>query len=421
MFFVFLGSALRVAATFQHSPLEMLATDPGRWWFSATHLSSVQPIAAIDPFGYPLWLGLFIKFAGTSATAVAFHNAMLSVLTPWIWHRLIRELTQDSDLALIGWAVCAWLPSWISIYSYTMSETLFLPLFGAALWSTVRAYRDRSSFSYSVSTLFWALASATRVFALPISLVVLVWINRDRTNRAQKLLRASLIFAIVAVPLSIRTHHILGVWHPFGFPQMNQIYMESGKKTIRFEIARDSGDYRWLYEFGSPSLYQEPLAPLSHWVSAREGFVTFSIDGDKGAADWNRALQAYRPSFQKRLQEWSENYLTFNFAPSWPDNNPDRFWDISEIVTRWVWFPLAVFVISGNIRFRKRLGVGASAMIAALTTLAWTLTPLLPAVMEGRYRKPIEGLLIVNLLLLLQCRKQGGHRLAGLDFEKVSS
>jgi hypothetical protein len=41
-------------------------------------------------------------------------------------------------------------------------------------------------------------------------------------------------------------------------------------------------------------------------------------------------------------------------------------------------------------------------LFAVVSSLAWTLTPLLPAVMEGRYRKPVEGLLIVNLMILVK-------------------
>jgi len=403
---VSVGSVFRAIALFQHSPLEVLVTDPGRWWESATHLSSIQPIAAIDPFGYPLWLGLFISIAGSSATAVACHNAALSVVTPWIWHRFIRELTGDGELALAGWAILVWLPSWIAIFSYTMSETLFLPLLGAALWSTVGAYKSRSTSSYSLSALLWALCSATRVFALPCALFVLVWINRERTNRVRKLLCASASIAIVVVPLSIRTHYILNVWHPFGFPKMNQIYMESGKRTLRFDISRNSASYRWSYEFGSPALYEEPFQPLSHWKSARTGIVYFAINEDQGSMHWDWALDFYRPPLEKRLEEWAENYVMFNFAPSWPDNNPNRFWDRASRLMRWCWLPLALLVITGNVRFRKRWGTGTKAMVMVLTTIAWTLTPLLPAVMEGRYRKPIEGLLIVNFLLLLHLRQQ---------------
>ena len=412
---VTLGSLLRVWAVFQYNPLEVLFTDPGRWWEEATHLSGLQPIAAIDTFGYPLWLGFFVKLTGGGALAIALHNSALSVITPWIWHRLVRELSGDHDIALVSWAAFCWLPSWISIYSYTMSETLFLPLLGTALWLSVKAYKRASTVSYFASACLWALACATRVFALPIAVAMLLWTWRS-PRRISKLGFAALAFAVIAAPFSIRTHYILNVWHPFGFPRMNQIYMESGKRTVRFDVSRESSGYRWTYEFGSPSLYQEPFKPLSHWKSTRSGVAYFSIREANGMADWDRALHTYRAPWRQRVHDWSENFIFFNFAPSWPDDNPNRLADEAAILLRWCWVPLALLVIVGNMHYRKQLGSEIEGMMAVLTTLAWILTPLLPAVMEGRYRKPVEGLLLVNLFLLLHCRMkqlpgefQGSH------------
>jgi len=408
---VLIGSILRIAAVFEYNPLEVLITDPGRWWEAATHLSNIQPIHAIDAPGYPLWLAAVIAIFGSSATAIAVHNSALSVMTPWIWHRLVRELTGDRDIALTAWAILACLPSWISVYSYTLSETLFLPLLGAALWCSVRAYDTGGTKLYAVSALLWALASATRVFALPLGLACLVWTIRAKGKRQEesniwpKLAYAVLAFAVIVVPLSIRAHHILNVWDTFGFQRMNQIYKESGKKTLHFDVSRASGAWVWGYEFGSPSLYQEPLAPLSHWKSSREGVTAFSINEDNGRADWDLALKQYRASFRQKLQLWGENYIMFSFAPSWPDDNPNRFWDHAADLLRWCWVPLAIWVIPGNVQLRKWLGMRMAGLVALLTTLGWILTPLLPAVMEGRYRKPIEGLLIVNLLLLVHCSK----------------
>ena len=404
MSLVLVGCAVRVAAVFQHSPLELQITDPARWWHDATNLLTIEPILAIDAFGYQLWLGAVIWITGGGATAICIHNAALSILTPWIWHRVVRELTGDSDVALVAWVVFCWLPSWIAIFSYTMSETLFLPLFGAALWLTLRSHRVQSIAPYFFSAFMWALAAATRVFALPFGVAMLLW-NLWRSPRPiAKISLAALAFTLIAVPLSIREHHMLHVWNPFGFPTMNQIYMESGKETLRFNISRDHHAMGWTYEFGSPSLYQEPLEPLSHWTSSRSGITDFSIDEDRGMADWDVALSKYRAPWRERLHLWLENSIIFNFAPSWPDNNPARFWDRAAIALRWAWLPLALVTLMWNIVAFTRMS-GTARLIAILTSLAWTLTPLLPAVMEGRYRKPVEGLLIINLLLLAKLRK----------------
>lgn len=411
---VVLGSVVRIVAVFQHNPLEIQTTDPGRWWFTATHLSTLQPIAAIDPFGYQLWLGMVAAVTGSNPTAIAVHNAILSVLTPWIWHRFLRELTGNRDLALIGWAVLCGLPSWISIFSYTMSETLFLPCMGLALWLTIKFLRTHSSIACFTCAVCWAFASSIRAYALPFAIFLLAWGIYKSSQRAVKVGYIFAAFALFIAPLSFRTHRLLNVWDPFGFPEMNRIYMASGKRTLRFDISRDNGAYRWTYEFGSPALYEEPLEPISSWHSSREGIVYFSIDEAHGRADWEHAFKASAASWSHRLLLRGENYIFFNFAPSWPDNNPERMWDRAAISMRWIWSPLALVVVLANIYYRDQLALGEARVFAVLTTAAWALTPLAPAIMEGRYRKPVEGMLLINLLLLIACSRRN-EQVEGFD------
>ena len=405
MAMVFLGSVLRVVAVFQYSPTEILITDPGRWWFDATHLFSREPITAIDAFGYQLWLGLVIKLFGTAEQVIILHNALLSVLTPWIWHRFVKELTQDDEIALASWALLCWVPSWITIYSYTMSETLFLPLLGASLWVTFRSRRTGSTGSLMSASACWAATAATRVFALPIALVGMFWALYGASRPWRKLSLASLAFASLTIPLSMRCHSVLGSWNPFGFPEMNQIYMESGKRTIHVNILRNHGGERWQYEFASPVFYEEPLSPVSDWKSDRAGVVKFSINEENGVADWDRALKNNEPTLATRFQIWKENYIFFNFAPSWPDNNPNRFWDRVSIMSRWLWAPLGVVVLAFAVRFYRYTEKNAR-LFVLITCSCWLLTPLLPAVMEGRYRKPVGGMLVVSFVILWNVWKQ---------------
>ena len=402
-FLIIIGSLARVAAVFQHNPLEMLATDPGRWWFEATHWSDLGPMAAIDPFAYPLWLGIFIKLTGGGELALAAHNAILSVVTPWIWHRLVREITADRDLAYASWAVFCCSPSWISIYSYTMSETLLLPMLGVALWTAFRTRRVQSIRAYALAALLCAVASATRVFALPFGVAVLLWVLLQSRCRLLKLGTAIAVFAVIAVPLALRSQRILHVARPFGFSEILETYRDSGKKTLRFTVTRDNHSYVWSYEFGSPSLYQEPFAPLSHWQSSRSGIVFAEINEDKGIADWDLALERNRVPWPRLMRLIGENYLFFYFAPSWPDSSSDRLPDRLQIALRWIWVPLAVVIILGNIYYRRQLQKTAAGLFAFLTTIGWILLPSSPAMMEGRYRKPVEGLLIANLFLLTWC------------------
>ena len=72
---------------------------------------------------------------------------------------------------------------------------------------------------------------------------------------------------------------------------------------------------------------------------------------------------------------------------------------------RWIWAPLALVVVLANIYYRRQLALSGAGVFAILTAAAWAFTPLVPAIMEGRYRKPVEGLLLMNLLLLIACRR----------------
>src|SRR5579884_2288644 len=96
---VLCGSLLRIAAAFQHNPFELQVSDPARWWHDATHLFTIEPILAIDASGYQLWLCLIAKVTASDANGIAFHNALLSVLTPWVWHRAVREVTGNDRIA----------------------------------------------------------------------------------------------------------------------------------------------------------------------------------------------------------------------------------------------------------------------------------------------------------------------------------
>src|SRR5581483_4735838 len=205
---VFAGSILRVIACFRHTPLELQVSDPARWWHEATHLFTIEPITAIDAFGYQLWLGLVATITRGNEIGVAFHNAILSLLTPWIWYRAFKEIAGDDDVALAGWGIFCWLPSWIAIYSYTMSETLFLPLFGASFWLSFRARRIQTTSSFALATFVWTLTSATRVFALPFALPILLWVLFGVSGRWRKTISAALLVAIVIVPLSVRMHSL---------------------------------------------------------------------------------------------------------------------------------------------------------------------------------------------------------------------
>ena len=102
---------------------------------------------------------------------------------------------------------------------------------------------------------------------------------------------------------------------------------------------------------------------------------------------------------------------------SWPDKNPEsRVADVA-LATRWVWAPLFVLVMAvAAFRFRKMLARPLLPMLI-VTWFGFQAVSLL-AVNEGRYRKPLEGLLVAQVLVLCdgwvvsrrrRSRHAGGH------------
>src|SRR4051812_26292719 len=138
------GCICRIIVAFQHGPMEMLATDPGRYWAHIRDPLVFSPLAAIDPIGYQVWLSAVAKLTIGDPIAMSCYTAALSVLTPWIWYRVAREILPEKENAQWCWLLLCWLPSWIAIFGYVMPETLLLPLLGGALWALWRAARQRT-------------------------------------------------------------------------------------------------------------------------------------------------------------------------------------------------------------------------------------------------------------------------------------
>src|SRR5688572_564716 len=115
--------AFRVWLILRYNPVDHIWSDPGRHWQLGSHPLDSQPMAAIDPVGYQLYLGALAKLTLRSPWLVAYWTALLSLAGPWLWYRFLRELLPSRDLALAGWVILAALPSWSSIYSYFMQET----------------------------------------------------------------------------------------------------------------------------------------------------------------------------------------------------------------------------------------------------------------------------------------------------------
>jgi hypothetical protein len=329
---------------------------------------------------------------------IAAYAAALSVVTPWIWYRYFREALASRTMALAGWAVVSWLPSWAGIYSYFMMETLLLPLLGASLWQTMRAARKKSTASFAAMVLLWSLASLTRGIAVPLAGIAGLWVWLRQPNRMQSAACALLIAAVLLGPFAYRNYKQVGLWTTIGPTWMTQLMVESGRKSILMRVHRD--DAHWAYEFGSPSLYSKQFQPLTDWSPQHEGRIEIDIDLKRGTEDWQKAADSIQLQGFDRMRMRAENFLFVMAGISWPDNNIEYPVARMSIASRWIWLPLLLLVAGvGAYRWRSTL----ANPLLPLLILTWVAVQGVSLVNynEGRYRKPVEGLLIAYALVLI--------------------
>jgi hypothetical protein len=148
----------------------------------------------------------------------------------------------------------------------------------------------------------------------------------------------------------------------------------------------------------APTLTKDsrPLSPISDWQSKREGELDAEIDYRSGGK-----FPEIDCPLPKRLQLTAENWLFFFLSDSWPDDVMTNYVCVLEHWMRWLWLPLALSLLIGAVRYR----IATTPVILVLATTVVFMVQQ-SWILEGRYRKPWEGLLIVACLDLLARRKR---------------
>jgi hypothetical protein len=170
------GICVRFQAALEFNPIHALFSDPGRHWKFALDPLLADPLSAMDAPLYQVWLTVVAKLTLGDPLALGIYAGTMSVLTCYVWYRAMREVLPGRTLSMMGWALLLWLPSWIGIFSYFMTETLVLPVLGVALWFTFRSMRLRTVESFVWCVVFWTLASLARAFAIPLAMVSICYL-----------------------------------------------------------------------------------------------------------------------------------------------------------------------------------------------------------------------------------------------------
>jgi len=400
------ASCLRVFVCFQHNPLDYLGSDMARHWDNGLHFPRGGYNGAADPIGYQVYIFVLQKLTTGNRFLVAAACSLLSVLMPWTFYRAARNFGLAKIPSLWVWALIAWTPSLVVIFHFIMMETLLLLLEGVALWTTARYLRKGGGKPFLLTVFCWMLAILTKPTVIPLAGICFLWAWWKRSTPLRDIAVGAVLAASMLVPQAIRTKLELGFIAPFGNTWLPRIALRAGTRTISFHFyAPGGGDAPFFYLFGNPSCYVRPLEPVSHWAMRRawgDSNASFTITAAHGERDWKDVYERFSHDRAEWLAQWRENIILFFFAPSWPETAFAEWDGHFEYRGRWLWAPLTLFVFVCNFREFVRRRFDLIPVAVTLFTLFMALQNL--AILEGRYRKPVEPLLLLNLVWALSPR-----------------
>lgn len=407
---IVVASLVRIVVCMQHNPMDYLGlADPGRHWMNGLRFPKGAYFGASDPIGYQVYISVLRRITGDRRLLVGLASAVMSVLMPWTFYRASRNFGLSKTPALWVWALIAWTPSLLAIYHYIMMETLLLLIEGVALWMTARHLRKGGTEPFLTSVVLWTLASLTKPTVIPVAGICVLWSCWKKTPKLRTVMAGIALVLVLLVPQAIRSEIALGFVAPFGNPWLTKIQHRSGVKTLYVNFYTHPNQYFhfqadpiYAMIFSSPSCYMHPLAPVSDWTMRRaqgDSQLIVKIDSAKGAQDWKSAYAGLDVDRQEWFDQWHENLVLFFFAPSWPESLGIGLEDRMESATRWLWAPLILLVLVGNFRFFLQRRFELIPVATTLFTLFLALQNVVTA--EGRYRKPLEPLLLMNLVWIV--------------------
>ena len=420
IFFIVVASCLRVFACFQHNPLDYLWSDSLRLWTDGTHFPRAGYYGAADPILYQLYLSVLQHLTHNNRYFIALAAALMSVLMPWTYYRAARTFGRSKTPALWVWALIACTPSLLTIYHFFMMETLLLLMEGFALWATARYLRQGGTSPFLLMIVTWTLASLTKPTVGPIAAVCVIWACWKKHPAIRVVAAGAALAVTLLIPSAIRTEFGLGFIAPFGNPWFIKIQHRSGAKYIHVKFYSKSSELfhkqRYVSDVwaNSPSCDIRPLWPLSDWALRRAlapSTVTVSVDADHGARDWKSAYEGLNVGVGEWLAQWRENIIFFFFAPSYPESVVPQWDGRLEFYGRWLWAPLIIIVLSCNVRRFLRRQWDLIPVVVTLFTLFLLLQNVVT--FEGRYRKPLEPLLLLNLVWIVAAPSDKPREKAG--------
>lgn len=390
------------------SPMGHLFSDPLRHWKNGINLLNPDIMGSIDPKLYQLYLFLVYHLSFDRPEAIAVFSGALCVAMAVVWYLACREIFSPLTARIIGCLIAA-CPSFTALYTLFINETLMLVLMGAATWTSLRSLNATTSPQRhrwrTAAICCWVLACYTRSMMIPLA-GAFIWylLYKIPQKRWQMAGFTLLITVLIALPAGWHSWQKLNVFAPFGFRQLNEFYFYTGSKN--FEIDTEQG----VYGFSSPSFYYPVGMPFFEYESCRiEQKITGYIDTRHGLRDWDSTLDKV-----KALYDWDkfwcglrENFVFLIAGNSWPDSAVQ--WGYSWIYylnfhLRWMWAPMMLMLLAKApfVRRREEEHLILCCALGLMLLLLFQMT----VMNEGRYRKPVEILLMLCCGILLAPRTE---------------
>jgi hypothetical protein len=421
LFLIAAASSLRIFICFQHNPMDYIFSDMSRHWNNGIIFPHSTYFGVGDPIGYQVYVWVLHFVTRDNRYLIALASALMSVLMPWTFYRASREFGLPKVPSRWVWALIAATPSLFVIYHYLMMETLLLLLEGIALWMTARYLRKGGTQAFLIFVIAWTLAVLTKPTVGPLAAVCFLWVWWKKSTPIRDLAIAAMIALLLVAPQAVRSKRKLGFYAPFGNPWLTRLMLRSQATSSEldlFDTNTPNGTPRLaIVRSTSPSCLLQPLKPLSQWQMRRSNTSTISvivINSAYGELGWKQAYQRYsdHTDLSEWLAQWRENIVLFFFAPSWPEST--QGWDGQlEYYGRWLWAPLIVLTFLLNLKQFSNRRFDLIPVITVFFTIFLALQNVF--IMEGRYRKPLEPLLLLNLVWIVATRQTNATDRTELD------
>lgn len=384
---------------FFYGPMNLIYSDMGRHWVNSERFLKPDFMGASNPYFYQLFLWSARQLTHENRFLMNGTGLVLSWLYLLFWYLFAKEALKSKRWALIYTAILGAIPTHALMFMYFMTETLVLPLTGAALWLTLRAINKRGFFKFIGATALWVCAILTRSVALPAAFVATAWaLWRQRRRRALCLVAALAITSSGFYAAGKHAHTQLRRYTPFGDSSLVSIYFASAARD--YQATLKIGRRQEMHGFSSPSFYISPFYPYKKWETSRKGLIRFTVDPALEGKDLRQKLEEQLKLNKGKLPRLIfENLIFLSFSHHWPVAGLDNTSGKICVWERLIWFPLILAsTIACIIRLRRRISFfPAITLFATIALYGSQIT-----VMEGRYRKFIEPMVLLAVIWAIQ-------------------